>query len=146
MTRPKRLWAGVLVNVVAGLVTLLLAGVFAAKLVPVAGLRVSVSFVVPSAVVSCVLVVSSIFALRGNATSRWLALGTAILFFCLHFVQSLWVYYHPIHPGDPASLAGSVERAALGIALNLWAFLSDKTDEFFDAVSRAGGAAGRETP
>ena len=59
-----------------------------------------------------------------------------ILFFGIHLIESLWFYYQPspAPPLDKASLASSVERNSLGIVLNLWAFLSDKTEAFFDAV------------
>jgi hypothetical protein len=142
MTRPKRLWAVTVFNSGAGLLALLWFGFFAAKVVPLAGLRIVFSFV-PGLLIPCVLVVSSIWALRGDDRARWAALASAVLFFGPRLVQGLWHYYHPVYPGDPASLAESVENAAIGIALNLWAFLSDKTDEYFAAASP--GPDGRET-
>jgi hypothetical protein len=84
---------------------------------------------VPSALIGAVLITSSIFAFLGSSRYRWVALGTAILFFGIHLIQSLWFYYqpNPALPPDMPSLASSVERNSLAIALNLWAFLSGKT-------------------
>ena len=134
MTRPKRLWVVVLVNVAAGILTLAALGYLFAKALPVAG---TVILTLVSNVLICsVLITSSIFAFFGYGRSRWIALGTAILFFGIHLIQSLWFYYQPSPalPLDMPSLASSVERNSLGIVLNLWAFLSDKTEAFFDAV------------
>jgi hypothetical protein len=135
MTRPKRLWAVALVNVGAGVLALALSAFMAANLTAVAGGTAVVPFVA-GAVLAGVLAVSSILALLGYARARWTALGAALLFFGLNLAQSLWYYYHPGPElsGGAASIAPNVERAALAIVLNLWAFLSDKTDAFFDAV------------
>jgi hypothetical protein len=133
MSRPKRLWVVVLVNVMAGVLTLAALGFLLAKSLPFAG-ALMLSFA-PTVLICGVLIVSSIFAFRGHARSRWVALGTAILFFGLYLIQSLWLYYHPtLPPEEMPSLASSVERNSLAIVLNLWAFLSDKTDAFFDEV------------
>ena len=136
MARPKRLWAAVLLNVAAGGLSLAVVGLFVAKLVPVAGIRAIVVFL-PDILISGVLITASIFALRGNDRSRWIALGTAVAFFGLHLIQSLWYYYHPSQVPffDTPSLASNVERAAIGIVVNLWGFLSEKTDAFFDAAA-----------
>jgi hypothetical protein len=133
MSRPKRLWVAVLVNVVAGVLTLAALGFLLAKSLPLAGTLIL--WFAPTVLICGVLIVSSIFAFRGHARSRWIALGTAILLFGIHLIQSLWLYYHAaLPPEELASLAPSAERNSLGIVLNLWAFLSDKTDAFFDEV------------
>jgi hypothetical protein len=135
MTRPKRLWVVVLVNVAVGSLSLAVDGFLLAKVLAVAGAGLLLAFV-PGILVPGVLITSSIFAFLGSSRYRWVALGTAILFFGIHLIQSLWFYYQP-NPALPLampSLASSVERNSLAIALNLWAFLSDKTDAFFDAV------------
>ena len=133
MSRPKRLMVVVLVNVAAGVLTLATLGYLLAKSPPFTG-ALTLSFA-PSVLLGGVLIVSSIFALRGHARSRWIALGTAILFFGMHLIQTLWFHYHPtLPPEEMPSLAPAVERASLGIVLNLWAFLSDKTDAFFDQI------------
>lgn len=133
MARPKRLWVVVLVNVAVGFLTLAALGYLFAKSLPMAW-TVVLAFM-PTGLLSGVLIASSIFALLGYNRYRWIALGSAILFFGIHLIQSLWFYYQP-SPALPAampSLASSVERNALAIVLNLWAFLSAKTDEFFAA-------------
>jgi len=82
------------------------------------------------------LITSSISAFFGHGRSRWVALGTAILFFGVNLIQSLWFYYQP-RPGltlDTAWLASSVVNNSPAIVLNLWAFLSEKTEDFFDAA------------
>ena len=134
MTRPKRLWVVVLVNAAVGILTLAALGYVFAKTLPVAGTVILT--LVPNVLICAVLITSSIFAFLGYGRSRWIALGTAILFFGIHLIQSLWFYYQPSPalPLDMPSLASSVERNSLGIVLNLWAFLSDKTEAFFDAV------------
>lgn len=133
MSRPKRLMVVVLVNVTAGVLTLTALGYLLARSLPFLG-ALMFSFA-PTVLICGVLIVSSIFAFRGHARSRWIALATAILFFGIQLIQSLWFYYHPaLPPEGMPSLAPSVERNSLGIVLNLWAFLSDKTDAFFDEV------------
>jgi hypothetical protein len=134
MTRPKRLWAVVLVNVAAGVLTLVELGFLAANSLPLA--RVLIPAFAPTVLICGVLIVSSIFAFLRYARSRWIALGTAILFFGLGLIKSLWLYYHGGLPPAviTSSVAPHVEQNSLAIVLNLWAFLSDKTDEFFEEV------------
>ena len=133
MSRPKRLWVVALVNVAAGVLSLAAIGFLLAKSLPFA--RALILSFAPTVLICGVLIASSIFAFLGHGRSRWIALGAAILFFGIHLIQSLWFYYHPtLPPEEMPSLAPIVERNSLAIVLNLWAFLSDKTDEFFDAV------------
>ena len=132
MRRPKRLWVVVLVNVAAGVLTLAALGYLLLKSWSIAGALI-LTFA-PTALTCGVLVASSAFAFLGRERSRWIALGAALLFFGIHLVQSLWLYYQSNPALPPESLAPSIERNSLAIVLNLWAFLSDKTDAFFDAV------------
>jgi len=60
MTRPKRLWVVVLVNVAVGVLTLAALGFLFAKSLPIAG-TVILTFV-PSVLICGVLITSSIFA------------------------------------------------------------------------------------
>lgn len=145
MRRPKRLWLVVLVNVAAGSLTLAAAGYLFVKVLPGAGAMTA--GIVPSVLLGGVLITSSILALLGRRPSRWVALGSATLFFGFHSIESLWLYYHPSPalPLDTASLASSVERNLLGLVLNLWAFLSDKTEAFFDAAGPDSRWTGRES-
>jgi hypothetical protein len=134
MSRPKRLWVVVLVNVAAGVLTSAALVFLVAKSLPVAGALIPAF--APTFLICGVLVASSISAFLGHNRSRWIALGAAIFFFGSYLIQSVWFYYHPtLPPEEMPSLASSVERNALGIILNVWAFLSDKTDAFFDQAS-----------
>lgn len=134
MSRPKRLWAVFLVNVATGLITLAACGFLLAKSLPFA--RVLIFSFAPTIVLCAVLIASSIVAFIGSGRSRWIALGTAILFFGSSFIQGLWSYYHPTPPlQDMSAIAPSIERNALCIVLNLWGFLSEKTDAFVDTVA-----------
>jgi len=136
MTRPKRLWVVVLVNVAVGSLSLSIDGFLLAKLPPVAGKAGLLLAYVPGVLLRGALITSSISAFFGHGRSRWVALGTAILFFGVNLIQSLWFYYQP-RPGltlDTAWLASSVVNNSLAIVLNLWAFLSEKTEDFFDAA------------
>ena len=139
MRRPHRLWVVVLVNVALGVLTLALIGSWLVKVNEVHKITAGM-FVLNFALhilVCVVLIASSIFALVGSGRARWIALGTAILFFGLHLIQSVWLYYQlgpALLPKDRGLfLTSSIERNALALILNLWAFFSDKTDEFFDA-------------
>jgi hypothetical protein len=136
MRRPKRLWAVVVVNAAAAALALVVLGLLLVNSAKSLHFPlVLIEALAPTALICGVLIVSSILALRGHSQARWVALWTAILFFGIRMIQSLWFYYHP--PSGPemtSSLATSVVNSALGIALNLWAFLSDETDEFFDVV------------
>ena len=136
-SRPKRLWAVALVNVAAGALTLLILGLLLANSArSVSFAWVLIQALAPTALLCGVLIASSVLALLGRGQFRWVALGSAILYFGIHLIQSLWSYYHAATPpAETSSLASSVVDNALGIVLNLWAFLSDKTDEFFDAVA-----------
>ena len=135
MTRPKRLRVVVLVNVAVGSLSLAVDGFLLAKVLPVAGASLLLAFV-PGILVRGALITSSIFAFLGHGRSRWVALGTALLFFGVNLIQSLRSYYQPSPalPPDMASLASSVVNNSLVIVLNLWAFLSEKTEDFFDAA------------
>jgi hypothetical protein len=136
-SRPKRLWAVAVVNVAAGALTLIVVGFLLANSArSVSFAWVLIQALAPTAVLSGALIASSVLALLGRSQFRWIALGSAVLYFGLHVIQSLWSYYHTATPpAETSSLATSVVDNALGIVLNLWAFLSDKTDEFFDAVA-----------
>ena len=131
MTRPKRLWVVVLVNTAFGSLSLAGSLLFAKALHG----AVLLAFV-PNVLVCGVLITSSIFALLGHGRARWVALGIAILFFGIRLIQSLWLYNHPSQAQftDMSSLASGAANNLLVIILNLWAFLSDKTEAFFDAA------------
>jgi hypothetical protein len=138
MRRPHRLWVVVLINVALGVLTLALIGLWLVKVNAVHKVTAGI-FVHNYALhilLCAVLIASSIFALLGSGRARWIALGTAILFFGFHLIQSVWLYYLSglaLRRDQGLFLESSVERNALALILNLWAFLSDKTDEFFDA-------------
>ena len=130
MTRPKRLWVVVVVNTAVG--GLSLAGVLLFAKALHGAMLIAL---VPNILLCGVLIVSSVFALLGHGRARWVALGIAIMFFGIRLVQSLWLYYHPSQAQftNMSSLASSAANNLLLILLNLWAFLGDKADAFFDA-------------
>jgi hypothetical protein len=139
--RPKRLWAITIVNTsaallgLAALAALLLAG-FRAGAVPIAYLDAALSAFIPA-----FLIVGSILALLGYPRGRWIALCSAVLFFGLRLTQSLMLLTHydaAQSPFTAKDLRDGVLYNILGLALNVWAFLSGKTDDYF--ADKQGGA------
>ena len=126
-------------NVAVALLNLAaLAVVFRNSTLP-AGVLLGTAGLVISALIAVTVIVSSVLALMGYPQGRWLALGSALVFFGILLIQTLLLIVH-LGPSLPAQanakLAGAVIRNSLEIALNLWAFLSAKTAAFFDARGR----------
>ena len=138
-SRPKRLWVVAVMNIVVALLSLAaVLVVFQNSKLP-AGQLIGTSGIVISAVIAVTVIVSSILALVGYPQARWLALGSALVFFGILLIQTVLLMVHlgpSLPPQANAKLAGGVVRNSLEIALNLWVFLSAKTATFFDARGR----------
>jgi hypothetical protein len=132
--RPKRLWVIAVMNIAVGLISVgMLAFLLFSSRVP-AELRPSTSSAALSSLLAALLIVSCVFALLGYRQARWLALGSAVLFFGILWTQSLLflVQSGGSLPQVPTrKLWANVVRNSIEIALNLWVFLSAKTAAFF---------------
>jgi hypothetical protein len=132
--RPKRLWVIAVMNIAVGLISVgMLAFLLFSSRVP-AELRPSPSSAALSSLLAALLIVSCVFALLGYRQARWLALGSAVLFFGILWAQSLLLLVQSggSLPQVPTrKLWANVVRNSIEIALNLWVFLSAKTVAFF---------------
>ena len=134
-SRPKRLLGIAILNIAAALLSIsfLLAVFlrFPARLRPDALSAALTLFLGVTLIVSCVL------ALIGHPFARWLALGCAIVFFGLHLINAalLLVQDRGLLPslGMTSEVRGAIVNNSLGIVLNLWSFLSDETDIYFES-------------
>ena len=82
----------------------------------------------------------------GHSFARWLALGSAVVFFGLLLMQALVLLSQHGGPFGHAAankLRAAVVRNALEIGFNLWAFLSAKTARYFGVL--AGGPNNRSS-
>jgi len=138
--RPIRLIVITLINIVVGLVSIVAVVLLLTSPSVPAEVIPSYASAVFSVLVATTMIVSSLLALIGLPSARWPALVTALIFFGLLLLQTLFAAI------DPQSVVGEmptdrvlrklwtgVVRNAIEIGLTLWAFLSAKTRAFFES-------------
>jgi hypothetical protein len=132
--RPKRLWVIAVINVAVALLSIgTLAFLLLSSRVP-AELRPPAWSAALSSLLAAFLIVSCVLALLGYRPARWLALGSAVLFFGILLTQSLLLLVQSgasLPHVPPRKLWANVVRNSIEIALNLWVFLGAKTAAFF---------------
>ena len=136
--RPLRLWIAALLNIAAALAAALLSLALLAFLatssrVPEAS-RPSVLTAVVPALLSGLLVLTTIWAMLGRRHGGVLMLLAAVAFYGLLVTQNVLLLGQPhdaLGPNANINLTTNAVRGALAIAINGWALLSAKTRRYF---------------
>ena len=134
-SRPKRLWGVAILNIAAAFMSIsFLLAVFVR--LP-AGLRPGAFSATFTLFLGVTLIVACVLALLGHPFARWLALGCAIVFFGVRLINAalLLSQHRGLLPslGMTSEVRDAILNNSLVIVFNLWSFLSDKTDTYFEA-------------